>query len=106
MTALEAQVRTDVDRVGFGPIQAAVVGMFAPLGSTGSGCQGPPVTFAMDGVSQTMYPFNACTAPMSTAAAICNALSTMVIIVGGGLGLMRAVSSAFGYEFSFGRGAS
>ena len=106
MTQLEAQVKTDVDRVGFGPIQAAVVGMFAPLGTLGSGCQGPPVTFAMHGQSDTIYPFQACTAPMSTAAFVCNALTTMIFIIGGGMGLMRAISAAFGYNFSFGQGSA
>jgi hypothetical protein len=106
VATLEAQVKTDTDRIGFGPMQAAVVGMFAPLGNSGAGCQGPPVTFSMNGVSQTTYPFQACTQPMATVAAVSNAFFTMVFVVFGGLGMLRALSSAMGYDFSFGRGGA
>lgn len=101
VTDLQTEVQTDVNATGIGDTETAVGAMFAPL-SNGSGCAGPTLHFGMEGVSQDVQPFNACSQPMATVASIANVLATVVISVLGGLTLLRALSSAFGYNFSIG----
>lgn len=102
VTTLQTEVQKDVDQVGFGDDERAVAAMFQPIAS-GGGCAGPTIHFGMDGVGQDVQPFNACSEPLRTAAAVSNAVFSCVFVVMGGLVVMRAVSSAFGYQFSFGR---
>lgn len=62
------------------------------------GCKGPRVHFVMSGVVFDSYPLDACTAPMSTVAALCNAGIAVMVVVSGGLACIRIIASAFGLQ--------
>ena len=70
----------------------------------GGGCDGPAVTFSAVGIVKPMHPFSACTAPMSTLAAISYAMTTVVVVLGGGFVAVKAVGAGFGFNFSMRRG--
>jgi hypothetical protein len=63
------------------------------------------MNFDLGSVHQAIHPFAACTAPMSTIAAMVKALSSVVVVLTGGLAVARAIASGFGFSFSMGKGA-
>lgn len=100
-TQFTTRLQTRIATVGFAPMATAWLAAYQDVGG-GSGCSGPTVNFHMNGVSQTLQPFQACTAPMSTVAAISNGVATVGIVLFGGLAMVRAIGSAFGINFSMG----
>jgi hypothetical protein len=96
---MTSSVGADLSRAGFTPVANAVSGKFALIGQ-GTGCEGPAVTFSAVGINKPMHPFAACTAPMSTLAAISNGLAMIAIVCGGAFGAMRAVGAGFGFDVS------
>lgn len=107
-TVVQAQTTRIQDKIknaGPGKVIAAWQTTFNSVGG-GSGCAGPPVTFSMEGYAQTMRPFDACSGGMATAASISFAVSSVMIVIFGGLGIARAASSAFGFNLGFGKGSS
>jgi hypothetical protein len=93
---------TNLTAKGFGPI-ATAVGLNINKIGTGSGCDGPAVTFSAVGVVEPMHPFSACTAPMSTLASISYAVTSVIVVLGGGWGAMRAIGAGFGFNMSMGK---
>lgn len=100
-TQFSQRMQNRINSVGFAPISAAWLSAYKDVGG-GSGCSGPTVNFSMNGVSQEMQPFQACTEPMVTIAAIANGVATVGIVLFGGLAMVRAIGSAFGLNFSMG----
>jgi hypothetical protein len=98
LTAVQTQISGDINTAGPGALIGAISGLIGSVNG-GNGCAGPPVTFHIETVNDTFHPFDACTDPIATAAALVNDLATMLIIFYGGLSLMRAVSSGFGFSF-------
>lgn len=70
----------------------------------GSGCQGPPIQFDYLAMHETFYPFSACDEPVATLARISNAFTTIVVIIAGLFGVVRAFGASVGFNFSLGRG--
>jgi len=105
MTSLAGAATADLNAAGIAPLGAAVGANFDKLGG-GSGCAGPAVTFSAVGVVEDLHPFSACAEPISTLAGISRAVTTVVVICGGGFVLMRAIGAGFGFNFSMGRGSS
>lgn len=101
VTDLQDGVANDVKRVGFGPIDDAVTAGLAPLGNS-SGCAGPTFNFDFEGTHTSIQPLNACSGGMAVAAGVVYAFTTLVFIAGGGFVFLRAIGSAFGYNFSIG----
>lgn len=100
-TQFVTRLQTRIATVGFAPMATAWLAAYQDVGG-GSGCSGPTVNFQMNGVSQSLQPFQACTEPMSTVAAISNGVATVGIVLFGGLAMVRAIGSAFGINFSMG----
>jgi hypothetical protein len=98
-----ATAKGALNAVGIAPVAAAVGANFSKIGS-GSGCEGPGVTFAAVGITQAMHPFSACASPMSTLATISYALSYIGIISIGGFAILRAIGTGFGFSVTMGRG--
>jgi hypothetical protein len=98
------RVQDKINRVGFQRISAAWLATFDAAGGGGGGCSGPVMEFEMRGVHQTLKPFDACSEPMASVAALTNAFSCVVIVLFGGLGIMRAIASGFGFNFAMGKG--
>jgi len=103
LTGLAAAAQTDLTTQGIGPIVNAVNVNVQKVGG-GGGCDGPAVTFAAVGIEKPMHPFSACTAPMSTLAGISYAMTTVVVILGGGFVAVKAIGAGFGFNFSMRRG--
>jgi hypothetical protein len=103
VTEQTSRLDTKIKNVGFARISTAWLSTFQAAGG-GSGCTGPTVNFSMEGVTQNFQPFNACSQPMAGVAATTNAISAVFIVLFGGLGIMRALGAAFGFNFSMGRG--
>lgn len=103
VTQQTTRLDTKIKNVGFARISTAWLSTFQAAGG-GSGCTGPTVNFDMEGVHQSFQPFNACSQPMAGVAATTNAISAVFIVLFGGLGIMRALGAAFGFNFSMGRG--
>ena len=70
----------------------------------GSGCTGPAFNFDFNSVHETIYPFNACAEPVATMARITNALTTVIVIILGVLGIVRAFGASVGFNFTMGKG--
>lgn len=70
----------------------------------GTGCMGPAFNFDFQSVHEVAYPFNACEEPVATMARITNAFTTVVVIVLGVLGVVRAFGASVGFNFTMGRG--
>lgn len=102
LATLSATASDDLTRVGIAPIAGAVNANFAKLGSS-SGCDGPPVTFSAVGIVKPMHPFSACAAPMSTVAGISYAVTSVVVVLGGGWAALVAIGAGFGFNMSLGR---
>ena len=98
-----AELQAKVDAVGVVPLWDAIGANFSALDS-GGGCAGPNVHFGLSGVSQDIHPFNACDPPISTAAFYTKSLASVVLVVGGGLAVARAIAAGFGFSFHMGRG--
>lgn len=94
-----AQLQGTLNDTGFAPLMSAVGATVEPLG-VASGCQGPMMPFNLGEVDEELYPFSACEAPMSIAAGYTYALSTVIVVIGGGLACVRAVGTGFGFNFS------
>lgn len=103
VTEVSTRLQTRIEAVGFSNVSNAWLSTYESAGG-GSGCMGPPVNFSMNGVEKNMHPFQACTAPMSTVAAVAFGVSSLVIVLFGGLGIIRAIGAAFGFNFSMGKG--
>ena len=103
LTQLSTAASTDLTTQGIGPIVTAVTTNVTKVGG-GGGCDGPAVTFSAVGIVKPMHPFSACTAPMSTLAAISYAMTTVVVVLGGGFVAVKAVGAGFGFNFSMRRG--
>jgi hypothetical protein len=103
LSTLAGSAKTDLSTQGIGPMVTAVNANMSKVGS-GSGCDGPAVTFSAVGIVKPMHPFSACSTPMSTLAGITNAMTTVAVIVGGGFIAVRAVGAGFGFNFSMRRG--
>lgn len=99
-----AAIQAKFENVGFARVTTAWLSTFEAAGG-GSGCSGPTVNFDMSGVHQTVQPFNACSAPMSTVAAVSYAVSSIAMVLFGGLGIARAIAAGFGFNFSMGKGS-
>lgn len=99
-----ATIQQKFEDVGFSRITTAWLSTFEAAGG-GSGCSGPTVQFQMSGVHQTLQPFNACSAPMSTVAGVSFAVSSIAIVLFGGLGIARAIAAGFGFNFTMGKGS-
>lgn len=100
-TNLTTRINTKISTVGFAPVATAWGDAFNSVGG-GSGCAGPTVNFSMNGVQQQFQPFNACSGPMQQAAGVSTAILSLGVIFFGGLGIVRAIGSAFGFNFSMG----
>jgi len=103
LTDLSTAASTDLTTQGIGPIVTAVSTNVTKVGG-GGGCDGPAVTFSAVGIVKPMHPFSACTAPMATLAAISYAMTTVVVVLGGGFVAVKAVGAGFGFNFSMRRG--
>lgn len=97
-------IKTKFQNVGFQRVTTAWLSTFEAAAG-GSGCSGPTVNFNMSGVHQSLQPFNACSAPMSTVAGVSFAVSSIAIVLFGGLGIARAIAAGFGFNFSMGKGS-
>ena len=104
--AQSTRIQGRINQAGPGKVIAAWQSTFEGMGGGGGGCQGPAIQFSMEGYNQTMRPFAACEGGMATAASISYAVSSVMIVVVGGLGIARAVASAFGFNFTLGKGGS
>lgn len=102
LQALQTRMTSDYSGTSVGAWVSAIGGLFGSLGGSGSDCTGPSVTFPLTSPPKVLQPFNACSDPMKTVASISYAFSTVVIVVFGAMAGMRAVGSAFGYQFSLG----
>jgi hypothetical protein len=102
------KIKASAGRVGvtqsLTSVQTVVNAIGGPAG--GGGCSGPTVSFDMLGVHQDFQPFQACTEPMATAALISRSFFTVVVVVLGTFGIVRALGSAFGFDFKMGGGRS
>lgn len=105
MQTQTTRIQDKIKNAGPGKVITAWQATFESVGG-GSGCAGPSVVFSMEGYNQTMRPFDACSGGMATAASVSFAVSSVMIVIFGGLGIARAASSAFGFNFGFGKGAS
>lgn len=103
--AQSTRIQEKVKTVGFGSVTTAWMDTFDAVGG-GSGCSGPTVNFSFASNHQSLQPFNACSQPMATVAGITYAFSSIVIVLAGGLGIARAISTGFGFNFTLGRGSS
>lgn len=103
VTALATTAQADFTAQGIAPIAAAVGANVAKVGG-GSGCDGPPVTFEAVGVVKPMHPFSACSEPMATLARISYAVTTVVVVLGGGWAALVAVGAGFGFNLKRGGG--
>lgn len=103
LATLAGSAKTDLSTQGIGPMVTAVNLNMSKVGS-GAGCAGPAVTFEAVGIVKPMYPFSACTTPMSTLAGITKAMTTIAVVLGGGFVAVRAVGAGFGFNFSMRRG--
>lgn len=95
-----SRVKSAVGATGVAEVLGAASDRVGELGGDAAGCKGPGIRFDVATVDRVIYPFNACTEPISTAAHYAKALTTVVLVVGGGLALVRAVASGFGFNFS------
>jgi hypothetical protein len=101
LTAAQTTLGGDLTAAGPGPLFAAMGTLIGSLnGVGGSGCQGPAVTFDIETVNQTIYPWDACDPPMSTVAALVYDLATVLVVVAGGLAFIRSLAAGFGFNFS------
>lgn len=98
LTNLAASAKTDLTTQGIGPIVNAVNVNVQKVGG-GGGCDGPAVTFSAVGIVKPMHPFSACTAPMSTLASISYAMTTVIVVLGGGFAAVNAIGQGFGFHF-------
>jgi hypothetical protein len=100
MTALQTRIGADLARTGIPALAGAVA---VPLTSVpgGSGCEGPEVTFEAGEYAFPVHPFSACAEPLRTAALMTHAVFTIVIVVGGGLALLRLIGAGFGFNVAF-----
>lgn len=105
MQTQTTRIDTRFKTVGFQRVATSWLSTFESVGG-GSGCSGPTITFSMRGVNQSLQPFSACAAPMSTVAGVSYAVSSIFIVLFGGLGIMRAIGAGFGFNFTMGRGGS
>ncbi|HZC51123.1 MAG TPA: hypothetical protein VE441_01295, partial [Mycobacterium sp.] len=100
-TEASTKINNDEAKTGIGNIGAGLTGIYgAAVDTEGGGCAGPEVTFPM--THTAMHPFDACTEPMRTVAAISWAFSTVAICAFGLMAVMRAAGSAFGINFTMG----
>lgn len=101
------RIQTSLGKVGvvgaIGTVTTSIQTVGAAAGS-GSGCTGPTFHFDFDSVHQELQPFNACAEPVATMAAVSNAFTTVVVIVMGLLGVVRALGSSVGFNFTMGKG--
>lgn len=106
MQAQATRVQNSAGKVGvvgaIGTITTAVNTVGNAAG--GSGCTGPTVNFDFGQVHQGMQPFNACSEPVATMAAISRAFTTVVVVVLGTLGMARAAGASIGFNFGMGKG--
>lgn len=98
-----ATITNKMQNVGFQRVTTAWLTTFEAVGGS-SGCAGPTVNFDWHGVHQTIQPFNACSPPMSGVAAVSYAVSSIIMVLFGGLSVARAIAAGFGFNFSMGRG--
>jgi hypothetical protein len=99
-------LKTKLDRVGIKPSVDKFTTDLQAAGSqgVGGGCMGPLIVFEVKTVRQDIYPFQSCTAPMSTIAGIAYAVTSLSMIIFGGFALIRAIAAGFGFNFSMGKG--
>lgn len=105
LAALRNGIETDLARTGVPALGAAVAGPLTAIPG-GSGCAGPEINFEVPGLSLPVHPFSACAQPLASAAVMSHALFTVVIVVGGGLALLRLVGAGFGFNVGFKGGGS
>lgn len=98
LTRVRTDLQTAVGGSGVGAWFDAVPALFNIPG--GGGCEGPTITFPLTGTKFKLA--DACSDPMATVAAICKALLTVLIVTVAVLHGVRAISGAFGYQFSMG----
>jgi len=106
LTSIGTGLKSAIDGIGFG---TALNGLTAPVNAmgaaaTGSGCSGPVMNFDVAGIHQTLKPFDACTGVMATVAGYARAIISMIVIVSGGISVVRALASGFGFSFNAGKG--
>lgn len=101
------RIQNNLGKVGvvgaIGTVTTSINTVGAAAGN-GSGCTGPTFHFDFDAVHQELQPFNACAEPVATMAAVSNAFTTVVVIVMGLLGVVRALGSSVGFNFTMGKG--
>jgi hypothetical protein len=106
VATLAATAKTDLTAKGIGPVLTAVSVNVGKVGGNGTGCAGPSVTFAAVGITKALTPFNACSTPMSTLASISYAVTTVVVVVGGGWAALVAIGAGFGFNMRRGGGTA
>jgi hypothetical protein len=103
LTEVQTTATNDFTSQGFGPVLTALSADVAKVGG-GSGCDGPEVTFSAVGIVKPMHPFSACAEPIATLASISYAVTTVVVILGGGWALLVAIGAGFGFNVKRGGG--
>lgn len=98
LTALQTRIRADVERTGVPALGAAVAGPLTSVPGDNSACDGPSINFTVQDFTMPVHPFSACAEPLKTAAVMTKALFTVVIVVGGGLALLRLFGAGFGFN--------
>jgi hypothetical protein len=96
--AVEA-IRPKLEARGIQPFVMPVLSGVSGLG--GGGCAGPGIDLSAIKLP-TLYPFSACTAPMSTIATGVSAFFSLAIVIQGGMSCIRGVASAFGFNWGLG----
>lgn len=95
-------IQTAVNGSILGDSAAIVNSLKAPFMSAGSSCQGPPFHLVIDfgggeGMDETYYPLSACSAPMSTVAALFNSISQGIVLMLSLAAALRYFGSIFGF---------
>lgn len=112
----EAVAQTEMTRIQTQLGKVGVVGAVGTVTTTmntvgaaaggGTGCEGPTFHFDYDVVHEEIQPFNACAEPVATMAAISRAFTTVVVIILGLFGVVRALGASVGFGFSMGKSSS
>ena len=102
-TSIDADInvlKPKLETRGIGPLITPFMANFT--GFSGNGCKGPAIDLSSIHLARTIYPFDACQAPLANIASGVNAFFSLAIVVQGGMSCIRGVASGFGFDWGLG----
>lgn len=97
LDAATAVIQPKLELRGIEPFVTPFMTNFGDVG--GTGCKGPGIDVNPIGISEVLYPFDACQEPLSNVALATNSFLSLSIVLQGGMSCIRGVAAAFGFNW-------